>query len=409
MEDVCKNIDIGQYGGQAGIGTEHMLVCFVDRIQQLLDSYPDKSAVIATCLDWCAAFDRQDPTLAIKKFLKMGVRPSIIPLLCSYLTGRKMRVKFNGELSKILTLIGGGPQGTLLGGLEYMANSNDNAEIVPPQDRFKYIDDLSILNLVLLTGLLIEYDFFKHVASDIGIDQKFLPTESFKTQEHIDYIAKWTNENLMKLNEAKSNYLIFSRSRESFATRLFMNSVTLERINMTKILGIWISEDLSWSKNCQEIARKAYSRLSLITKLKYVGVNKSDLLDIYILFIRSVTEYCSVVFHSSLTQTQSEKLERIQKICLKIILGEEYTDYPSALILCGLETLSDRREKRCLDFALKCLAHNKNKRIFPTNPNHNSRIRESEPFLVNFAKSESYRKSAVPYCQRKLNKHLMKN
>ena len=70
-----------------------MLVCFLDRIQQLLDNYPDKSAVIATCLDWCAAFDRQDPTLAIKKFLKMGIIPSIIPLLCSYLTGRKMRAK----------------------------------------------------------------------------------------------------------------------------------------------------------------------------------------------------------------------------------------------------------------------------------------------------------------------------
>ena len=178
---------------------------------------------------------------------------------------------------------------------------------------------------------------------------------------------------------------------------------------MTKILGIWISEDLSWSKNCQEIARKAYSRLSLITKLKYVGVNKSDLLDIYILFIRSVTEYCAVVFHSSLTQQECEKLERIQKTSLKIILGEEYTDYPSALVLCGLQTLSERRVKRCLYFALKCLEHNKNKRIFPTNPNYNLRTRDSEPFLVNFAKSESYKKSAVPYCQSKLNQHFMKN
>ena len=289
-----------------------------------------------------------------------------------------------------------------------LAQSNDNAEIVPPQDRFKYVDDLSILNLVLLSGLLIEYDFFKHVASDIGIDQKFLPTESFKTQEHIDYIANWTNENLMQLNEAKSNYLIFTRSKENFATRLSINSVTLDRIDITKILGIWISEDLSWSKNCQEIAKKAYSRLSLITKLKYVGVSKNDLLDIYILFIRSVTEYCAVVFHSSLTQQQSEKLERIQKTCLKIILGEEYIDYPSALNLCGLQTLSDRREQRCLDFSLKCLAHNKNKRIFPINPNYDDRTRESEPFVVNFAKSESYKRSAIPYCQRILNKYFMK-
>ena len=64
-------------------------------------------------------------------------------------------------------------------------------------------------------------------------------------------------------------------------------------------------------------------------------------------------------------------------------------------------------EKRCLDFALKCLVHNKNKRIFPTNQNYN--LRDSEPFLVNFAKSESYKKSAVPYCQRKLNQHFMKS
>ena len=60
---------------------------------------------------------------------------------------------------------------------------------------------------------------------------------------------------------------------------------------MTKLLGIWISEDMSWSRNCKEISMKALSRLSMITKLKYLGVGKEDLLDIYILFIRSVTEH----------------------------------------------------------------------------------------------------------------------
>ena len=59
----------------------------------------------------------------------------------------------------------------------------------------------------------------------------------------------------------------------------------------------------------------------MITKLRYVGVSAEDLIDIYILFIRSVTEYCSVTFHSSLTQQQSDQLERIQRICLKVILG----------------------------------------------------------------------------------------
>ena len=211
----------------------------------------------------------------------------------------------------------------------------------------------------------------------------------------------------MKLNEAKSNFMIFSRSKENFATRLLLNQVNLERISVTKLLGVWIEEDMSWSRNCQEICKKAFSRLSMITKLKYVGVSREDLLDIYVLFIRSVTEYCAVSFHSSLTQEQSQKLERIQKTCLKVILGEQYEDYKTALDICGLETLSDRRGKRCLDFALKCLKHPRNSRLFPQNENQNTHdVRIHEQFKVNFATTSTYRDSAIPYCQRLLNDHF---
>ena len=408
MEDVCDNIDIGQFGGQPGIGTEHMIVCFMDRILQLLDTHPDRSAVIATCLDWSAAFDRQDPTLAILKFIKMGVRPSLIPLLSSYLTDRKMKVKFNSEMSEFMSLVGGGPQGTLVGGLEYLVQSNDNADIVRPEDRFKYIDDLSLLQLVLLSGLLTDYNFYQHVASDVGIDQKYLPASNYTAQDNLNYIGNWTKENLMKLNEAKCNYLVFSRSQEDFATRLSVNNRVIDRLSVTKILGVWISEDLSWSRNCQEICKRAYSRLSMITKLKYVGVSLEDLLDIYILFIRSVTEYCAVAFHSSLTQDQSDKLEGIQKTCLKVILGEMYVNYQAALEMCGLQTLYGRRQKRCLDFAIKSVKHPRNRRLFPLNPVSNDHfLREKQLFRVNFARTDAYKDSTIPYCQRLLNDHVM--
>ena len=410
MEDVGKNIDIGQYGGQPGIGTEHLVVCLLDRVLKLLDTHNDKSAVIMTCLDWSAAFDRQDPTLAIKKFIKLGVRPSLIPLLTSYLTDRKMQVKFNGELSQFLALIGGGPQGTLLGQIEYLVQSNDNADIVSPDDRFKYIDDLSVLQLILLSGLLVDYDFHQHVASDVGVDNQFLPAEHYQMQDNLHFISNWTKDNLMKINEEKCNYMVFSRSEVQFATRLTMNSVKLDRVNECKILGLYISDDLSWSRNCREICTKAYSRLQMITKLKYVGVNIDDLLDIYILYIRSITEYCSVVFHSSLTTELSSKLERIQKTCLRVILAEMYVDYPSALEMCGLETLSARRQKRCLDFALKCVSHPRNSRIFPINRNIPvCEVRKPEYYQVNFARTSTYRDSTVPYCQRLLNTHHQAN
>ena len=407
MEDVCENLDIGQFGGLPGIGTEHMIVCLIDRILKLLDRHTDRSAVIMTSLDWSAAFDRQDPTLAIKKFLQLGVRPSLIPLLASYLTDRTMKVKFNGEMSDLLALVGGGPQGTLLGQLEYLVQSNDNADVVPTEDRFKYIDDLSVLQLICLSGLLVDYDFLQHVASDIGIDEQYLPPDKHNTQGTLNLISKWTTENLMNLNGEKCIYMVFSRSQSKFATRLKINDINMEKVAATKLLGVWVSEDLSWSTNSEEICKKAYSRLSMITKLKYVGVPIDDLIDVYTLYIRSIVEYCSVAFHSRLTTADSDKLERIQKISLRVILGEMYNSYNAALEMTGLQTLESRRTQRCLDFSLKCLKHPRNSRLFPVNSRlHGQNERPRELFDVNWARTEKYRHSAIPYCQRLLNQHF---
>ena len=131
----------------------------------------------------------------------------------------------------------------------------------------------------------------------------------------------------MKLNEDKTKYMIFSRSETEFATRLSVNGKTLDRIEAVKIVGVWLTTWLDWEKNTCEICRKAYARVTMITKLKYARVKTEDLIHIYILYIRSVLEYCSVLWHSTLTVEQSQAIERVQKTCLKIILGPEYASY----------------------------------------------------------------------------------
>ena len=335
MEDISPYIDIGQFGGRTGMGTEHMLVCLVNRILKLLDNNTDPTAVIAAMVDWTSAFDRQDPTLGIQKFIRMGVRPSLI----SYLTDRKMRVKFNDVLSNVYQLIGGGPQGTLLGGIEYLVQSNNNADCVDQEERFKYVDDLSILEVLCLTGLLVEYDTWKHVPSDISTDQMFLPPEATKTQHNLNEIARWTDENMMSINITKTKYMIFTRSRTDFATRLMVNGQKIDQVTEQKVCGVWITDDLKWEKNSKELSKGAFARVSMLTKLKYVGVCQSDLIDVYKLFIRSLLEYCSIVWHSRLTEEDMRVLERVQKTSLRIILGESYESYPSALEACNLNTL----------------------------------------------------------------------
>ena len=151
-----------------------------------------------------------------------------------------------------------------------------------------------------------------------------------------------------------------------------------------------------------DICIKAYSRMHILTKLKYAGIKESDLLTIYKLFIRSVCEYCSAVFHTSLTEELADKLEAIQSTALRIILAEKYIDYNTALQHFSIDTLCDRRQKHMLKFAVKCTKDVYNNKIFPENHN----IRGKDKFQVNFARTSQYLNSAVPQCQRLLNTHV---
>ena len=262
----------------------------------------------------------------------------------------------------------------------------------------------------MLSSLLAEYDFTKHVASDIGIDEHYVPPKSLKTQADLETISEWTDKNLMKLNTCKTKYMIFSRSETEIATRLAIKGQTIDRIEETKLVGVWLTTWLDWDKNTREICKKAYARMTMLTKLKYVGVDTADLIHIYI-HVRSHVEYCSVVWHSTLTKQQIDYIENIQKLSLKIILGQEYSTYEFALECTGLQKLSERRENRCLKFGLQSLLHPVNNKMFPVNPQilenpHNTR--NTEHFVVNKANSESYRKSAIPYIQRMLNNYVQK-
>lgn len=90
----------------------------------------------------------------------------------------------------------------------------------------------------MLGDALTEYNFMDHVASDVGVDQQFLPSQGLDTQSNLDKIAMWTQDNLMQLKESKTNYIIFTRSRQNFATRLTVNGKLVERVKHFKLLGL---------------------------------------------------------------------------------------------------------------------------------------------------------------------------
>ena len=85
----------------------------------------------------------------------------------------------------------------------------------------------------------------------------------------------------MVLNERKSKYIVFNRAQADLNTRLVMNTVKLDQVHEARLLGVLLTEDLKFEKNTQDICKRSFARITMITKLKFVGVQCHDLVDIY--------------------------------------------------------------------------------------------------------------------------------
>lgn len=79
------------------------------------------------------------------ELVALGVRGTIVPWICSFLSGRRQCVRYNQTMSDYLSLCGGVPQGTKLGPLTFQAVIND-AAVGWSSHYWKYVDDLTFAN-----------------------------------------------------------------------------------------------------------------------------------------------------------------------------------------------------------------------------------------------------------------------
>ena len=67
----------------------------------------------------------------------------------------------------------------------------------------------------------------------------------------------------------------------------------LERVEHAKMLGVTISNNVTWNKHVDNIVSKAWKRsyLYMLYQLKRAGISQLDLVKIYVSVIRPVLEY----------------------------------------------------------------------------------------------------------------------
>ena len=246
------------------------------------------------------------------------------------------------------------------------------------------------------------------VSSEILENSQFIPSENLKTQKYVEEVNDWTEENKMVLNPKKTKNMIFNFSNDhQFTTKINLKGENIETVDETKLLGTIITSDLKWRRNTEAIVKDANKRMRILHSAAKFTSKISDLKIIYNMFIRSKLEHSSVVWGSSITQEESDDIERIQKAAVKVILKKSYEDYEKALEFLNMKTLAKRRTDMSFIFAKNCLKNDKVKKFFPINDKIKI-TRNPEHYKVNFARTKRFGNSTIPTLQRLLNSEELK-
>ena len=145
----------------------------------------------------------------------------------------------------------------------------------------------------------------------------------------------------------------------------------------------------------------------LLIRFRELGASQSQLLTLWQQRGRSILEFASPVFFSSLTQDQSRLMETCQRVAFKIILRGTYTSYSQALSDLQQERLDTRRLTAALTWGRKCINNPRYSDMFPLYKQNRPNLRKSNmQFEEYHCRSQRMYNSSLPTICRMLNENV---
>ena len=173
-----------------------------------------------------------------------------------YLPNRYQYVTYSGVKSKQEIITCGVPQGSILGPLLVLL----------------YVNDLYLVTKASLPVL------FAH-DTNIFITGKNSKEMCDKINEDLENIREWLCCNKLSLNILKTHYMVFTpRNKIVNDIDICINDVRIERVYVTKFLGIQIDSLLNWKKHIDYICKKLSRYVGIIAKARKNYINPLSLL-----------------------------------------------------------------------------------------------------------------------------------
>ncbi len=128
--------------------------------------------------------------------------------------------------------------------------------------------------------IFLNYFYFLTITSD---------TDDLLNQE-LSNVSVWLAANKLSLNVKKSNFLHFHHGKHKPTINLKLNETIVEEKEVTKYLGVFIDNKLTWKPHIEHVKTKLSKGNGMISKIRYY-VNDLCLLNLFYSFIQSHVNY----------------------------------------------------------------------------------------------------------------------
>jgi Reverse transcriptase (RNA-dependent DNA polymerase) len=174
----------------------------------------------------------------------------------------KQRVKIGDVFSSWTTLNCNMPQGTWLGPYVFLILIND---LVTSVLTFKFVDDVTVTEVIT--------------------------SSSSRMQIAADQIASWSDSTLMNINIKKTKEMLIGSISNLPPLLATFHDHCIERVSSYKLLGVIVSNKLSWNEHIHFICLKANKRLHFRKLPMRSRMSPEDMLQYNKSLIRPVIEY----------------------------------------------------------------------------------------------------------------------
>ena len=156
-----------------------------------------------------------------------------------------------------------------------------------------------------------------------------------------DWTTKWSTE--LNVLKCKTMYIGRNRDKTGYTVPIWDGEVPLKETAEEKDLGVVVSNDLKWNKQCSSAASKANRVLGQIRN-SFVSLDKETFRLLYTGLVRPHLEYAVSIWNPS-TKANINIIERVQRRATKLVKCLKEKPYQERLLALDLMNLEDRRTR----------------------------------------------------------------